>query len=50
MEQIKENIVYLKYDLYESIDSKMSEQEIYLLSVKLDQEIVRYYRSLQSIK
>lgn len=46
MEQIKENIACLQKNLHQSLERKTNEQKIYLLSVKLDREIVRYYRSL----
>lgn len=54
MEEMKESIAILRNNLNQLLENQENEQcpspKIYLLSVMLDQEIVRYYKSLTSIK
>ncbi len=54
MEEVQERIAVLRSRLNQLLEEQENEQypspKIYLLSVMLDQEIVRYYKSLASIK
>ena len=54
MEEMKESIAFMQKYLNQLLEGQENDScpssKIYLLSVMLDQEIVRYYKSLTSIR